>query len=98
VAQATAMPRTERKVLIGLRSRLRTIIFVGCVRKRPMPVFSISVTLNFAGGSGRMASAGGCLAACQRECNVPTRAEEILMIIAATITHGFSIKVRAGNR
>ena len=88
VAQATAMPMMERNVLIGLRSIFRTMIRDGCESQRPMPVFSISDTRYCAGASGRIASAGGCLAARHSECRVPTRAEAMLMRTAATITPG----------
>ena len=45
-----------------------------------------------------MASAGGCLAARQRECSVPIKAETMLIRIAEITTHGFNTKTRDGKR
>ena len=91
VAQETAMPTMDKKVRIGFLSILRAIIRAGCVSQGPMPVFSISVTLYLAGASGRIASAGGCLAAFQSECMVPASADRTLTETAAMRTSGCSV-------
>ena len=91
VEQATAMPMIDSSVRTGLRSMFLRMIRDGWASQRPIPVFSMSVTRYCAGASGRIASAGGCLEARHSEWTVPTRAEEMLMKIAAMTTPGWRV-------
>src|SRR5574340_654793 len=88
IAQANAIPKTERNAFTGLLSMFLNIILVGWERNRPSPIFSTIVFLNLAGGSGHIAFAGGTFEAFHTECTVPSSAEPIVTSEAIPTTEG----------
>ena len=69
---ASARPATVKAACKGLRSMLRSAMRKPGVKPRVSPMRSSSEGEKSTGGSGRMASAGGSLTACQTTLATPT--------------------------
>ena len=84
-----AMPATVSRDFSGRLSMWRAIMRVGWENSRCMPSRSISVGRYAAGGSGRMASAGGRRTARSTAYAVPVMPATTLTTLAPTISYNF---------
>jgi hypothetical protein len=68
---ASAKPQLVNSACHGRRSMLRNAIRIAGLKKFVSPIRSNSEGLKAAGGSGRIASAGGSFTACQTTLSTP---------------------------
>ena len=97
-AMAKAMPMNESRVRTGLRPRLRRIMRAGSESSRVRPDRSSQPLVKLAGGSGRIASAGGSLTARRTAPSAPRAAATRLTARAMMAMRGDRRYWKSGKR
>ena len=98
MATAAAMPMTDVAARTGCRPTLRRIMRTGADSKRASPARSSQLRRYRAGGSGRIASAGGSAATRRTAFSAPSAEATKLTVTPPATTPGGSRYCSVGNR